>query len=531
MEYDAIFDAIIVGGGIAGLTAAAYLSRAGKSIRLFEKEEKCGGLVNSFEREGFFYDGGVRALESSGVLFPMLRQLGISLDFVPNKISVGIEDQVIQICSEESVEEYKNLLTSLYPSSRDDVEAIFEQIRVIMHYMDVQYGIDNPMFLDVKQDREYFLREIIPWMFKYAVTAPKISKLNEPVVDFLKRYTQNQSLLDIITQHFFQETPAFFALSYLKLYLDYHYPVGGTGKFIDKLVAFIHEHQGIISNNTEIIGIDVEKKCLRDSQGETYRYRSLIWAADQVTLYRLVDANAISDNKTKNAVVDRQKMVLGKSGNDSILTIFLGVNLDKQYFSDRCTEHFFYTPSRIGQSSAGPIPTNQGRKSIEKWLEEYLQLTTYEISIPVLRDSSLAPAGKTGLIVSVLFDYQLTKDIQDQGWYSAFKTLCEGSMVRVLERTVFPGIETSIQHIFSSTPLTMAKLTGNHEGAITGWSFKNRPVPAESRLPKINNAIKTAIPGVYQAGQWTYSPSGLPISFLTGKIAADKVIKDLKSQK
>ena len=76
----------------------------------------------------------------------------------------------------------------------------------------------------------------------------------------------------------------------------------------------------------------------------------------------------------------------------------------------------------------------------------------------------------------------------------------------------------------------MAKLTGNHEGAITGWSFTNRPVPTESRLPKIMNAIKTPIPGIYQAGQWTYSPSGLPISFLTGKIAADRVIKDLKTE-
>jgi hypothetical protein len=32
---------------------------------------------------------------------------------------------------------------------------------------------------------------------------------------------------------------------------------------------------------------------------------------------------------------------------------------------------------------------------------------------------------------------------------------------------------------------------------------------------------------VYQAGQWTYSPSGVPISILTGKLAADKAIKDL----
>ena len=71
------YDAIIVGGGIAGLTAAAYLSKAGKSVLLCEQQEKFGGLVNTFERDGFTYDGGVRALEDSGVLFPMLRQLGI----------------------------------------------------------------------------------------------------------------------------------------------------------------------------------------------------------------------------------------------------------------------------------------------------------------------------------------------------------------------------------------------------------------------------------------------------------------------
>ncbi|HPG86886.1 MAG TPA: hypothetical protein PLQ29_09325 [Spirochaetales bacterium] len=41
-------------------------------------------------------------------------------------------------------------------------------------------------------------------------------------------------------------------------------------------------------------------------------------------------------------------------------------------------------------------------------------------------------------------------------------------------------------------------------------------------------SIRTPIPGVYQAGQWTFSPSGLPISILTGKLAADAVVKDLR---
>ena len=55
------------------------------------------------------------------------------------------------------------------------------------------------------------------------------------------------------------------------------------------------------------------------------------------------------------------------------------------------------------------------RTTIEKWLEQFFALTTYEISCPVMRDGSLAPAGKTGLIVSVLFDYKLTKRIEEHG--------------------------------------------------------------------------------------------------------------------
>jgi len=30
---------------------------------------------------------------------------------------------------------------------------------------------------------------------------------------------------------------------------------------------------------------------------------------------------------------------------------------------------------------------------------------------------------------------------------------------------------------------------------------------------------------VYQAGQWAYSPSGLPIAILTGKLAANRAVK------
>jgi phytoene dehydrogenase-like protein len=41
-------------------------------------------------------------------------------------------------------------------------------------------------------------------------------------------------------------------------------------------------------------------------------------------------------------------------------------------------------------------------------------------------------------------------------------------------------------------------------------------------------SVRTPIPGVFQAGQWTFSPSGFPTAILSGKLAADQVRKALK---
>ena len=498
---------------------------------LCEKENRCGGLINSFERDGFSYDGGIRAIEDSGVLFPMLKSLGIELEFVKNHISLGIENQVIQVNSEEDVDKYQALLIDTYPESKAEIKEIVREIRKIMHYMDVQYGIDNPIFLDFKEDPAYLVRVILPWIIKYAFTAPKIGALNEPVLDFLRKFTQNQSLLDIISQHFFHDTPAFFALSYLKLYIDYHYPLGGTGKFPELLVSFIENHHGEIRTNTEISSLDPTSKTITDSQGNVFEYERLIWAADLNTLYRIINLASAFEDQLSKTINARQEELKGKTGNDSVFSLFLGLDLPKEYFSSIATEHFFYTPSKVGQSIAGGIPTNADRETVKKWLEKYFALTTYEISCPVLRDRTLAPANKTGLIVSVLFDYELTKSIELAGWYEEFKSYCESQMLATLNASIYPGISDAIIHQFSSTPLTLEKYSGNFQGAITGWALNNNPMPAESRIPKIMNAVKTPIPGIYQAGQWTYSPSGLPISLLTGKIAADQVIKDLGKRK
>ena len=524
-----IYDVIIVGSGASGLTAAAYLAKFGYSTLMLEKAPYCGGLINSFTRDGITFDGGIRALDNAGALFPMLKQLGIEIEFLPNPITIGIEDQVIHVEEDVKLTAYENLLKTLYPESADEIASIIIDIKQIMRYMEIQYGIDNPLFLDVKTDRDYFIKEVFPWMFKYALNVRKVSAKNQPVIEYLRKFTTNQSLIDIIAQHFFTATPAYFALSYFTLYKDYCYPKNGTGAFIQQLVDHIHEHGGEIITQAAVNSIDLENKWVLAEDGQKYGYRTLLWTADQKTLYEIIKVDSLTNQKTIEVVHERRHVLADMRGNDSVLTIFVSSHLDHDYFAGVASGHFFYTPSRQGQSSAGSLPVGADWNAVEAWLERYFALTTYEISIPALRDPSLAPPGKTGLIISVLFDYQLTKYIYDQGWEEPFRNLAENAMVSVMDQSIYPGLADSMIESFSSTPMTIQKLTGSTDGAITGWGFNNQPMPAESRLIKIANSVNTPLPDVYQAGQWTYSPSGLPVSLITGKLAADKVHKRLRN--
>lgn len=523
-----IYDVVIVGGGAAGLTAAAYLAKNGHSMLLLERGDKCGGLINSFERNGIIFDGGIRALENAGALFPMLKQLGIEIELIKNNISIGIEDQIIEVESDEIVHDYEKLLGSFYPDSQDEISKIIIEIEKISQLMDIQYGINNPLFLDIKKDRDYFIKEVFPWMFKYMLNVPKVSSRNQPVVQYLEKFTDNQELIDIISQHFFTETPAYFALSYFRLYQDYYYPKGGTGVFSQKLVEFIEEHGGKIQTGMNVHYINLEKKMLQTENGEEFYFDQLLWAADQKRLYQIINIEDISEQKTLKTVQEKQVFLAEKSGNDSVLTIFLSVNLDHDYFNKISTGHFFYTASREGLSRAGNPPYDGTWEEIEKWLHGFFELTTYEMSIPVLRDESMAPPGKTGLMVSTLFDYHITKYISDNGWDEKFRQLIINKVIDVLEKAIYPGLKESVFESFAATPMTLQKYTGNTDGAITGWSFTNQPVPAESRLVRIASSVKTPLNDVTQAGQWTYSPSGFPVSLITGKLAADRVNKLIK---
>ena len=211
--------------------------------------------------------------------------------------------------------------------------------------------------------------------------------------------------------------------------------------------------------------------------------------------------------------------------------IYAAVDLPPGHFASICTGHFFYTPRKTGLSSMPSAPPVTTRPVMERWLEEFFALTTYEISIPVLRDASLAPEGKTGLVISTLFDYEIARAAQEMGWYAELKELCGALTIGNLDATIYPGIKERLLFQVCATPLSVARIAGTTDGAITGWAFTNESVPAERKMTRIARAVSTPIPHVSQAGQWTFTPAGFPIAILTGKVAADRAIKALRRRR
>lgn len=80
---------IVIGGGIAGLTAATYAARTGARVTLFERASEAGGRARTIEEKGFLYNMGPHALYQGGAADEVLADLAVPISHRPAPIGGG----------------------------------------------------------------------------------------------------------------------------------------------------------------------------------------------------------------------------------------------------------------------------------------------------------------------------------------------------------------------------------------------------------------------------------------------------------
>ena len=72
-------DTVIVGGGVAGLAAAAFVAHAGRRVVVLERSSHIGGRAITEERSGYYFNLGPHALYKVGHAANILSELGVDV--------------------------------------------------------------------------------------------------------------------------------------------------------------------------------------------------------------------------------------------------------------------------------------------------------------------------------------------------------------------------------------------------------------------------------------------------------------------
>ena len=80
----------VVGGGLAGLTAAVFAARAGACVTLLESVSELGGRARTREDDGFRFNMGPHALYRNGPAETVLEEIGVHPAGSPPDISRGL---------------------------------------------------------------------------------------------------------------------------------------------------------------------------------------------------------------------------------------------------------------------------------------------------------------------------------------------------------------------------------------------------------------------------------------------------------
>jgi phytoene dehydrogenase-like protein len=473
---------IIIGAGIAGLSAGIYGQMNGYKTQIHEMSFKPGGLCTNWERKGYVIDGCLHWLigtSPQSSYHHLWQEVGVLKD----QQIVNLEQFMqIETTAGKTVNFYTDidkLEQHFMEIAPEDSAVITEFTKAVRHFTRFDMPADKATELFNPVDKTKMALKMAPYMGEMQ----KWGKLS--IKDFANRF-QNPALKEA----WLAVWPVDFSTLFLIYTLAWMaaknagYVIGGSmeislamEKRYCELGGKVNYKSGvekILTENGKAVGVKL-------ANGNEFKADYVISAADgHSTIYEMLEGKF-----TDSTIDNYYKMPIFQP----LVYIGLGVN---RSFSD------------IPQLISGMVFPLDKPITIANKPNPYLSVHAFNY------DPSFAPAGKTTLVVSFETNFDYWAELrQDPGAYKAEKERIAVAVVTALNKR-FPGLAKQVEMWDVSTPVTFYRFTGNWQGSYEGFLItpENMMLQMKKTLPGLGN--------FYMAGQWVQPGGGLPAALMTG---------------
>lgn len=487
------FDAIVVGAGNAGLTAAATLQRAGLQTLLVERHNVPGGTGTSFRRGRFEFEvalhqlSGIGPAGKPGPLFGVLESLGVTdkLQFVHEEdlyrsLVPGSHDVTIPVGQGAAID----ALEAAFPGNRARLEQFFELLQRVS-------------YSQVGALRGASAEQLDPVLFVHGL---------RPLKDVLDEYFDDAGLKHVLGVYWvylglppgditFQD----WALTFFA-YLEYGaaHIRGGSQAMSMAILDSFQQAGGRVQFNAAV------EQILTDARGVVgvrLDDGTEITADHVVSNASLPTTLAMLDEAPQALATDLTRRRLGISA----VVLHIGLNATAKELGFTSSTSFVGHDLDDAQIFANWNSLDPART---------VGVTSYDVT-PI----GFSPQGCSHISLITLPYGRVWDSVPDADYHRTKFAYAE-SMLDVAE-LMTPGLRDAIEEVDVATPRTMARYLGHPGGAIYGYQQDR----TENWLFH-DTERNTHIPGLHVAGTWS-GLCGFEPALEAGARVARRIVRSL----
>ncbi|MCU0362074.1 MAG: NAD(P)/FAD-dependent oxidoreductase [Bacteroidales bacterium] len=474
------YDAIIIGGGLGGLTAGAKLSKEGRKVLLIEQHSQPGGCATTFRRGEFTLEVGLHEMDGPG---PRDMKTRIFAD-------LGVSEKVELVRIPEFYHFIGGNLEITIPHNPVDAAAILKQ-----RFPGEENAIDS------------YFRLLLPAGKRNEGT----QQADTSVGVFLDSITANEDLKLVLLGNlgYFHDDPYSLSLAYYAIAQGSYYSggasfiKGGSQALSDHLAGFIESHGGEVLLNHIVTGVETANGRL---QGVKYmKKRGASGPESFAEGKEIIVSSSLPSFASMLPEADalrlRENTASLKPG-ASLLTVYFGFSKALKELGHRHYSTFVYDASVKKQADI--LPNNRADFAKRSFtFVDYSQI-----------DSGLAPEGKSvGAICCT--DYLPDWENLSPEVYEAGKETAARHFIARLEK-IIPGFSDAIQYYEVGTAKTVNRYTLNDGGAVYGFA----QTPGK-KYPEISEIYEN----MSVASAWGKTGGGFSGSIYSGYLCAMNILR------